>query len=157
VEALNSAALMRRGRLRETQVEDWDETINLNLRAPWLCAREAARLMTGGGVIVNITDAGVRSAWTGYPAYLVSKAGLETLTRLLARDLAPTVRVNAVAPGLILPSLEVTDEAWNRLVERLPLQQPGLPAYIVQAVLFLLDNPYITGQTIVVDGGYQLK
>ncbi|HZW04638.1 MAG TPA: SDR family oxidoreductase [Anaerolineaceae bacterium] len=154
---VNSAAVMPAGRLGETSVEAWDATLDLNLRAPWLCACQAARLMKDGGAIVNLSDAGTVKSWTGYPAYLVSKAGVETLTRLLASDLAPGVRVNAVAPGLILPSDEVSTETWDRLIDRLPLKRSGSTDEITQAVLFLIENAYITGQTIVVDGGYRLK
>lgn len=155
---VNSAAVMARGDLREMTVEAWDAALDLNLRAPWLCARAAARLMAGGtgGAIVNITDSGAGKAWTGYPAYILSKSALETLTRLLARALAPTVRVNAVAPGLILPSADLPAEQWQRLVDRLPLQAAGDPEDVARAVLFFVQNPYITGQVLAVDGGYQL-
>lgn len=154
---VNSAAVMPHGRLRETSTADWDATLDLNLRAPWLCACHAAGLMGEGGAIVNLSDAGTVKAWTGYPAYLVSKAGVEMLTRLLASDLAPAIRVNAVAPGLILPSEDTPPETWERLVDRLPMKQPGTPEAITQAVIFLIENSYVTGQTLVVDGGYQLK
>jgi pteridine reductase len=154
---VNSAGRMSRGELREMPVEEWDSTFNLNLRAPWLCSRAAARLMEpAGGVIINISDSGAHKAWTGYPAYVVSKAGLEALTRLLARALAPAVRVNAVAPGLILPSAGLPAETWDRLVDRLPLLAAGQPEDIARAVLFFVQNPYITGQVLAVDGGYQL-
>ncbi len=154
---VNSAAVMPRGDLRALPVEDWDAVLNLNLRAPWLCARAAATLMeSSGGVIVNITDSGARKSWTGYPAYVVSKAALEALTRLLARALAPAVRVNAVAPGLILPSAELSAEQWQRLLGRLPLQAAGQPSDVARAVLFFVQNPYVTGQILAVDGGYQL-
>ena len=154
---VNSAASMGRGSLRDLAVADWDDTLDLNLRAPWLCARAAARQMEPhGGVIINLSDSGAHKAWTGYPAYTVSKAGLEALTRLLAKTLAPAVRVNAVAPGLILPSPDLPPEQWQRLVERLPLKRAGTPEDVARAVLFLIDSPYITGQTLAVDGGYQL-
>lgn len=154
---VNSAAVMPRANLREMPVDDWDTTLDLNLRAPWLCARAAARLMgESGGVVINITDSGANKAWTSYPAYVVSKSALESLTRLLARTLAPLVRVNAVAPGLILPSDELSAEQWQRLVDRLPLQTAGQPADVARAVLFFVQNPYITGQVLAVDGGYQL-
>ena len=154
---VNSAAVMPKGDLREMPVEDWDAVFNLNLRAPWLCARAAARLMEpGGGAIVNISDSGVGKAWTSYPAYVISKNGLEALTRLLARALAPRVRVNAVAPGLILPSPDLPPEIWQRLVDRLPLQSPGSPEDVARAVLFFVQNPYVTGQVLAVDGGYQM-
>lgn len=154
---VNSAAIMRAGSLREMTADEWDSVLDLNLRAPWLCARAAAHLMEpGGGVIVNISDSGAQKAWTGYAAYVISKAGLEALTRLLARALAPTVRVNAVAPGLILPSSGLAPETWDHLVDRLPLRAAGTPEDIARAVLFFVQNPYITGQVLAVDGGYQM-
>ncbi len=154
---VNSAAVMPRANLMDLAVAEWDDTLALNLRAPWLCARAAAAQMEPtGGVIVNITDAGAGRAWTGFPAYTISKAGLESLTRLLARALAPRIRVNAVAPGLILPAADMPAAEWERLVARTPLQQSGDPAAVAAAVLFLIDNPHITGQTLVIDGGYQL-
>jgi NAD(P)-dependent dehydrogenase (short-subunit alcohol dehydrogenase family) len=154
---VNSAGIMPKGDLRTLEAVDWDTTLSLNLRAPWLCARYAAALMEKeGGSIINMSDAGVERTWTGYPAYSISKSGIEMLTRLLARTLAPKIRVNAIAPGLIMPSNNLPDNEWQRLVNRLPLQQSGSPQDIVQAVLFLLTNQYITGQTLVIDGGYQL-
>ncbi|GAP15196.1 dehydrogenase [Longilinea arvoryzae] len=154
---VNSAAVMLSGDLATMTVADWDGTLALNLRAPWLCAREAAACMgPQGGVIINITDVGARKTWTGYPAYTISKSALETLTRLLARQLAPAVRVNAVAPGLILPSENLTAEEWARLVKRLPLQSAGTPEAVAQAVITLIQNDYITGEILLVDGGYAL-
>lgn len=154
---VNSASVMPRSDLRSMQVAEWDDTLDLNLRAPWLCARAAAVLMQdAGGVIINISDSGAQKTWTGFPAYTISKAGLETLTRLLARSLAPKIRVNAVSPGLILPSQGIAAEDWERLVNRLPAGQSGSPQDVAQAVLFLIENHYITGETLVVDGGYQL-
>ncbi|HWQ05386.1 MAG TPA: SDR family oxidoreductase [Longilinea sp.] len=154
---VNSAAIMLPGNLSTMTVADWDNTLALNLRAPWLCAREAAACMgSPGGVIINITDVGAQKTWTGYPAYTVSKSALETLTRLLARQLAPGVRVNAVAPGLILPAENLSADEWHRLVQRLPLQTAGTPEAVVQAVIALIQNDYITGETLLVDGGYAL-
>jgi pteridine reductase len=153
---VNSAAVMPRADLLTIPAGEWDRTLALNLRAPLLCAQAAAPLMQAGGLIVNITDTGARKTWTGFPAYTISKAALETLTRLLARRLAPRIRVNAVAPGLVLPS-EATDAAeWERLTGKVPLQRAGTPQEIARTVAFFLHNEYITGQTIVVDGGYQI-
>ena len=153
---VNSAALMPRGDVRTLSAADFDAAIALNLRAPFLCAQEAAKRMDDGGLIVNVTDIGAQKAWSGFPAYTVSKAGLESLTRVLARSLAPRIRVNAIAPGLVLPSEYVSEEEWKRLVERLPLKRPATADEITSALEFLLENEYITGQTIVVDGGYSL-
>lgn len=154
---INSASVMPRGDLKSMRVTEWDNTLELNLRAPWLCAQAAAGLMQErGGNIINISDTGAGKTWTGFPAYTISKAGLETLTRLLARSLAPKIRVNAVAPGLILPSDDTTSEDWQRLVQRLPAGHSGSPQDVAQAVLFLIENQYITGETLTVDGGYHL-
>lgn len=153
---VNSAAVMPQGDLRTMSVDEWDATLALNLRAPWLCAREAALRMADGGVIINLSDSGAQKTWSGYPAYILSKAALETLTRLLAKTLAPRVRVNGVAPGLVLPAAQLDENQWQRLVQRLPLRQASAPRDIARTVRFLVENPAITGETIVVDGGYRL-
>jgi pteridine reductase len=153
---VNSASIMQRTDIRTTSAADWDATFALNLRAPFLLAQQAAERMTEGGFIINITDAGAQKLWTGYPAYLVSKSALEMLTRLLAKAYAPGIRVNALAPGLVLPSMNVTREEWEKLVQRLPQKRPVLLEEVGAALAFLLDNPSITGQTVVVDGGYSL-
>lgn len=153
---VNSAAIMPVGNPRELELQDWDSALDLNLRAPFLLAQQAAKRMTNGGLIVNITDIGAQKAWSRYPSYTVSKAGLESLTKLLARALAPSIRVNAIAPGLVLPSDVVSREQWDKLVEKLPLKRAATLDEITHALQFLINNEYITGQTIVVDGGYSL-
>ncbi len=153
---VNSAAIMPVGNPRELSLQAWDSALDLNLRAPFLLAQEAAKRMTEGGLIVNITDIGAQKAWSRYPSYTVSKSALESLTKLLARALAPKIRVNAIAPGLVLPSDVVTKEQWHKLVERLPLKRAATLEEITSALEFLIKNEYITGQTIVVDGGYSL-
>jgi NAD(P)-dependent dehydrogenase (short-subunit alcohol dehydrogenase family) len=153
---VNSAAGMMRADLRTVSADDWDATLNLNLRAPLLLAQCAAQRMTEGGLIVNVTDAGAGKAWTGFPSYLVSKAGLEALTHMLAKAYAPNIRVNAIAPGLVLPTSDISAEEWEKLVSRLPLKHPVSLEEISLALVFLIRNESITGQTIVVDGGYSL-
>lgn len=153
---VNSAAVMTVGHPRDLTLENWDSALDLNLRAPFLMAQEAAKLMTEGGLIVNVTDTGANKAWSRYPSYAVSKSALESLTKVLARAFAPSIRVNAIAPGLVLQSDVVTPEEWERLVKRLPLQRPARPEEVASALEFLVRNEYITGQTIIVDGGYSL-
>ena len=153
---VNSAASMPHGSVDSLSIEDWDASLDLNLRAPFLLARECAKKMTDGGLIVNITDVGAQKAWSRYPSYTVSKAALESLTRILARALAPRIRVNAIAPGFVLQSDIVPPEEWDRLIGRVPLKRPARIDEITSALEFLLKNEYITGQTIVVDGGYSL-
>jgi pteridine reductase len=153
---VNSAALMLSGNVDALSLENWDESLDLNVRAPFLLAQECAKKMTAGGLVVNITDVGAQKAWSRYPSYTVSKSALESLTRILARALAPKIRVNAIAPGLVLQSEVVSDEEWQRLIQRIPLKRPARLEEIGSALEFLLKNEYITGQTIVVDGGYSL-
>lgn len=153
---VNSAAFMPSGNVDALTLENWDAALDLNLRAPFLLAQACASKMTDGGLIVNITDVGAQKAWSRYPSYTVSKAALESLTRILARALAPKIRVNAIAPGFVLQSDIVPAEEWERLIGRIPLKRPARTEEITSALEFLIQNQYVTGQTIVVDGGYSL-
>ena len=153
---VNSAAFMPSGNVNALSIENWDTALDLNLRAPFLLAQEASKKMTDGGSIINITDVGAQKAWSRYPSYTVSKAALESLTKILARALAPKIRVNSIAPGFVLQSDIVPAEEWERLIGRVPLKRPARTEEITSALEFLLKNEYITGQTIVVDGGYSL-
>lgn len=153
---VNSAAVMPRGNPQTLPLEAWDAALNLNVRAPFLCAQQASRRMTRGGLIVNVSDVGAEKAWSRFPSYTVSKSALESLTRVLARSFAPSVRVNAIAPGLVLPSENVSVEEWDKLVQRMPLKRTATTEEIASALEFLLKNEYVTGQTIIVDGGYSL-
>ena len=153
---VNSAALMPVGNPHNLELNDWNSALDLNLRAPFLIAQEAAKRMEQGGLIINISDVGAQKPWSRYPSYTVSKAGVESLTKMLARAFAPSIRVNAIAPGLVLPSDVVTPEKWEQLVKRLPLQRAATLEEITTTLEFLIKNEYITGQTIVVDGGYSL-
>lgn len=153
---VNSAAVMKSSKVDGLELKDWDSAIDLNLRAPFLISQGAAKRMTNGGLIVNITDIGANKAWSRYPSYTVSKAGLESLTKILARAFAPKIRVNAIAPGLVLPSDVVNEETWNKLVEKLPLKRAAKLDELTSSLEFLIKNEYITGHTLVVDGGYSL-
>ena len=153
---VNSAAVMQRSDIDTLSLDDWDSTFALNLRAPFALSKALSKKMTQGGLIVNVTDVGAQKTWSGYPAYTVSKSALESLTRVLARALAPKIRVNAIAPGLILHSDVVSTEQWEKLVSRLPLKRAATLNEVTSALEFLIKNEYITGQTIVVDGGYSL-
>ncbi len=153
---VNSAAIMPRADLTAVSAADWDAVLDLNLRAPFLLGQAAASRMDSGGMIVNLTDIGARKLWTQYPAYVISKSALETLTRLQAKTYAPRLRVNAIAPGLVLPPEEMPPQEWQKLVERLPLKRPASAEEITAALEFLLDTPSLTGETISIDGGYSL-
>jgi len=153
---VNSAAVMPVGNIRDLELHNWDAALDLNLRAPFLVSQYAARRMADGGLIVNISDIGAQKAWSGYPSYTVSKAALDSLTKVLARSLAPQIRVNAIAPGLVLPADFVTTQQWEGLVGKLPLKRAATLDEITMTLEFLIKNEYITGQTIAVDGGYSL-
>jgi NAD(P)-dependent dehydrogenase (short-subunit alcohol dehydrogenase family) len=156
---VNNAAIFAGVPATQITPEEWDRVLNLNLRAPFFCSQQAARLMkrAGAGSIVNIADVAAFQAWPGYAHYCVSKAGLVMVTRVLARALAPEVRVNAVAPGPVLPPEDTSADERERLAELTALKRLGRPEDIVQAVLFLVASSYITGETIAVDGGKLLR
>ncbi len=153
---VNSAALMERKSLDKLSVREWDALFDINLRAVWLCSMAAAGRMGEGSVIINISDVGARRAWTGFGAYSITKAGVDSLTQLLARSLAPKIRVNAVAPGLVLAAEDMPEEGWKRLIHKTPIQRPVDTSAVTNTIGFLLDNTYITGEIVSVDGGRQL-
>jgi pteridine reductase len=154
---VNSAAVMIRTPLDEVTPEVWDAMFALNLRAPFFCAKAAATRMKEGGVIINIADLAAFESWTGYIPHGASKAGIVHITRALAKALAPGVRVNAIAPGAVLLPDDWTHADAERLVRTTPLGRLGSPTDVAQAVLYLVDAPYVTGETIIVDGGRHVR
>jgi pteridine reductase len=130
--------------------------LGTNLKAPlFLCQAAMPHLQASGGVIINIVDIHARRPLKNHPVYGPAKAALEMLTRSLAKDLAPAIRVNGVSPGAILwPEDGMTPEAEQSILKQVPLKRTGEPLDIARAVMFLIDDaPYITGQIIAVDGG----
>jgi pteridine reductase len=134
----------------------WDEVMGSNLRAPLFLAQAAAEsLARQRGLIINIVDIHGLRPLKGYPLYSAAKAGLAMLTRSLARELGPDIRVNGIAPGPVLWPEKGMDEALKReIIGKTALKRQGSPADIARTALFLAkDAPYITGQIIAVDGG----
>ena len=155
---VNSAAIMERRPLAEITPADWDRTMNLNLRGAFFVAKGAAAVMAEqGGVIVNIADLAAFERWRGYPAHCISKAGVVAMTELLAKALAPRVRVNAVAPGAVLLPHDWEAAAKEQLVSTTPLGRLGGPDDVVAAVVYLIERDYVTGETLVVDGGRRVR
>jgi pteridine reductase len=154
---VNNAATFYQTPIGEISAEDWENLIGADLRAPLFIAQAAApALKKTQGAIVNITDIHAERPLKNDVLYSVAKAGLVGLTRSLARELAPEVRVNAVAPGPILwPDDEAFDElSRQRIISHTPLRREGTPEDIAKAVYFLLaEATYVTGETINVDGG----
>ncbi len=153
---VNNASVFFRTPFGSITEEQWDLNLDVNLKAPFFCAQYAARFMReqGGGKIINIADwAGFRP-YAGYIPYCVSKAGLIALTQVLARTLAPTILVNAVAPGPVLLPEDYGEDEIRAIIEGTPLKRLGSPEDVVRAVLFLIEgSDFITGHTLVVDGG----
>lgn len=140
----------------ELEEADFDRVLGANLKGPFFCAQAAARMMMrqGGGNIINISSLGGLQAWPSYMHYCASKAGLISLTRSLAKALAPTIRVNSVAPGTILFPEERRDARVREIIRTTPLRKAGAAEDIAQMVLFLAaQNQFITGQVVPVDGG----
>jgi len=154
---VNNASLFRAVPLLEVDEEEWDRVMSVNLRAPFLVVRALADLLTSaGGSVVNIVDLSAFRPFLHYPHHSVSKAGLLQLTRVMARALGPAVRVNAIAPGTVLPPDESSDEEIEREQRRSALGTIGAPEDVVRTVLFLAGSPFVTGEVITVDGGRSL-
>lgn len=151
---INNAAVFRATPLAASGLDDWDEITAINLRAPYFLCRAAAPLLRlQRGLIINLADIYADRPRPQYAIYCASKAGLVGITRALARELAPEIRVNAVAPGAILWSADASCEEQQAVLERTPLERLGEPSDIATAVSYLIDAPYVTGQVLTVDGG----
>ena len=151
---INNASLFSR------QEADWGPMFALHVRAPFQLSHAAyPALAITLGSIINITDIHAEKPLKNYAMYCQSKAALNLQTKALALEFAPLVRVNAVAPGAILwPEKDnaLTEEQQQKIIAKTPLKQHGNPVFIAKAVLALIDNPFITGQILAVDGGRSL-
>jgi NAD(P)-dependent dehydrogenase (short-subunit alcohol dehydrogenase family) len=156
---VNNASVFPPEGLEETDEALWDHTFAVNLKAPFFLTKLLAPGMRkrGGGVVVNVADLAGLQAWRGYAAHAVSKAALVHLTRVAARTLAPEIRVNAIAPGTVLPPEDFPGEEVRKLAERAPLRRTGSPEDVVAALLYLLRADFVTGEVLVVDGGRMLR
>jgi NAD(P)-dependent dehydrogenase (short-subunit alcohol dehydrogenase family) len=153
---VNSAANFLPASMVSTTEQIWDSALDTNLRAPFFCVQAAAPLLRRSrGCIINFADTGGLLAWTGYIPHSVSKAGVVMLTKVLAKAFAPEVRVNAIAPGTITMEGD-PPEIENDFIKRAPLRRAGKPSDITEAVLFLVQSDFITGQVLAVDGGRTL-
>ncbi len=162
---VNSAASFERRPLTEISAADWDRVHAVNLRAPFLCIREAAPLLRESprphgekALIVNIVDLSGMHPWVGYAHHGTAKAGLVHLTKVAACELGPEIRVNAVAPGAVLPhpGRPSDDPEFFAIGPRLPVGRVGEPADIGAAVVFLAENEFTSGVVLPIDGGESL-
>ena len=155
---VNSASLWRRTPWAELDEATWDQLVDIALKGPFLCARAAAPhlIAHGDGAIVNIVDLSAIIPFRNYLPHSAAKAGLLNLTYSLAMELAPAVRVNAIAPGPVLPPPEYTEQQIQAAARRTLIGRWGTAGDVAQAAVFLTQAPYITGAILPVDGGERL-
>jgi NAD(P)-dependent dehydrogenase (short-subunit alcohol dehydrogenase family) len=156
---VNNASSFEPAPFLEMTVDQWNYAMGINLRAPFLCGQRAAHLMLArniGGVIINIADVAGVVPWVRYPQHSVSKAGLLMLTKVMAKSLGPLIRVNAVVPGPVLKPGDMPQHTWERIGEDLPLFRTGSPENVAQAVMAIVENDFMTGSVLTVDGGDSL-
>jgi pteridine reductase len=155
---VNSAAVMLRTPFGEITAKQWDDVMALNQRAPFFLAQAAApHLRASRGAIVNIADLAAFETWPAYIPHGLSKSGVVYLTRALARVLAPEVRVAGIAPGTVLLPETWDPQSAEHLRQTTPLERNGNPTDVTTTVLFILDSDYLTGETIIVDGGRHVR
>ena len=152
---INNASVWLKTPFLEITEEEWDMALEVNLKGPFLAAQAVAPAMLeqGRGVILNMTDLSAFQVWPGYTHHAASKAGLVALTKSLAVELAPTIRVNAIAPGTVLLPENHTAEKKRWAEENSLLKQVGQPQDVARMVAFLIVNEFTTGSVYFVDGG----
>jgi len=157
---VNNASLFAKTSTEFLDEKTWDDLFTINVKAPfWLSHQAFPALSNNQGAIINITDIHSKKPLKGYSAYCQTKAALTMQTKSLAREFAPRVRVNAIAPGAIawpLNDNELSTESQAKIIEKTPLKRHGCPVDIAKALLALVDNSFITGQVLAVDGGREI-
>ena len=158
---VNNASVFYPKSVEDSEMKDWDDVININLKAPFFLSKGLSKTLSkNDGSIINIIDIHSERPLKKHAIYNISKAGLKMLTQTLAKELAPRIRVNGVSPGSILwpqDSAEITEDDKNLMLERIALHRQGSPQDIADTVLFLANSNYITGQIINIDGGRTLN
>ncbi len=157
---VNNASRFYPTRAGATHAWQWDDLVDSNLRGPYFLVQALLEeLRTAGGSVVNIIDIHARRPMAGHAVYCISKAGLEMMTKALAQELGPTIRVNGVSPGAILwPENEPESAEKQSILGKTALGRIGAPGDIASAVSYLaLDAPYVTGQILAIDGGRSLN
>ena len=156
---INNASTFYPTPIEDISEEHWDKLVGSNLKGPlFLIKGLKDKLKESKGSIINITDTNLSKGVANYSIYSAAKAGLESITKGLARELAPDIKVNAIAPGAMLepPDVTWTEEQKSKVISSIPLNRMGSEKDISEAVKFLAKSNYITGQIIKVDGGRSL-
>jgi pteridine reductase len=156
---VNNASSFYPATVADVTEQQWDELMGSNLKAPFFLAKLLSEILAKNkGCIVNIVDIHAERGLKGYPVYSIAKAGLVAMTKILAKEFGPTIRVNGVAPGAILwPDKALSEQERQEILQRVALRRNGKPDDIARAVWFLIkDADYMTGQILTVDGGRTL-
>lgn len=154
---VSSASLMLDRAFESVTSEEWDKVSDINLRAPFFLSQAAAKVMTDGGSIIHMCDHLASEArFPHLIPHQATKAGVANLVATLAGALAPRIRVNGVAPGLVLKPDNLSEERLLNFLRDVPMGRSGTPAEVASAILFLVEAAYITGVVLPVDGGRHL-
>ena len=155
---VNNAAVFYRTPFDQLTEADWDRFLDVNLKGPFLLCRQVGAIMLrqGQGKVINLADIAGLKVWAEFIPYSVSKAGLIALTRGLAKALAPAVQVNAIAPGAVLLPPGTSPVEEERAIRRIPLERLGSAEDVARAAVYLVENDFITGEVLKVDGGQHL-
>lgn len=159
---VNSASVFQQRELMDVSLEDWELTMNVNVRAPFLITQQAVEVMNNnavpGGTIINICDAGADGPWREYAHHGISKSALWMLTQVSALSLGPSIRVNAIIPGPVMKPAgrPMSDEEWAKVGEGNPLNTTGTAEDVGRAVVYLCQEDFLTGTLIHVNAGEHL-
>ena len=153
---INNASIFEAGGLRQTSEALFDQHLHVNLKAPFFLTQSFATHCRAEGTVLNLLDTRIQTHSTTHFAYSLSKKMLYELTKMAAKELAPHIRVNGICPGLILPPDDQDESYLMEKSKTIPLQKIGAVAEIVQAVRFLRDSPFVTGDCLFLDGGEHL-
>jgi len=152
---VNNASVFNKSYLKETSEELFDKQLNVNLKAPFLLMRDFANHCKKGNII-NFVDTRITSNKSNFAAYSLSKKALWELTKMAALELAPDIRVNAIAPGVTLAPTDEGEEYLMNLAQKIPMKQPGGVEPILKSIDYILENNHLTGQLLFADGGENL-
>lgn len=153
---VNNASIFEKGKIVDTEPDFYRQHVAINFTAPYFLSRDFARICKKGQII-NLLDTRVTSSDFNYAIYTITKKALAELTKISAREFAPDIRVNAIAPGIILPPPGGDRHSFEKMALKIPLKKTGGLDYVVQSVKFILKNDFLTGQLIYLDGGENLE
>ena len=153
---INSASTFPRKPFLESDPDFFDMHFTVNFKAPFFLIQQFAKTAESG-LVINMLDVDMYTDVSNYAVYLLAKKSMRELTRMTARELAPHIRINGIAPGHIMSPSNKDKEFQNRMLEKTALKMSGKPSYITQAISYIIENEFVTGDVLVVDGGYRVN